>query len=349
MVLVFLLKGSSLSNLPASANQIWTFMLPKTINISFNFIVRHQHKPITTQTSSFSSAVLRSERNFCRLQSIRFPNQDTYRNSCRHLTTPKKRSREVTVTKLNAKLKMEWPKITLFGDSITRRSMDPENGCWGSMIAYQVGNFFEVNVRGFEGYNSEWTLELMPKLFPKSYLDKVEIFIPFLGHNDALEDFPTYLTPDKFETNKRAMIKYLNDNGVENRKIILITPTWYHDESFTKYMQSLGFPRASKRFDEAKKYADAIIRIGQDTGIEVVDFFAISAKYEPLKEMFCDGVHYSRAGAKLLFDCLMPVIEKKIEASYKKPLADLWHVVPLEKRPAVVAALEAYKKAQTGK
>lgn len=329
-------------------------MLRKTICESFNFLVRHHQKPIlSTRTSSFSSAILTNKRGIDfnqRLCSLNQIKNSCPSNNCRYLATlKKKKSPIVTTTKLEPKFKMEWPKITLFGDSITRRSMDPDYGCWGSMIANRVGNFFEVNARGFEGYNSRWTLEMMPQLFPKSYLEKVEIFIPFFGHNDAWENFPIHIPADEFEANTRAMIKYLNENSIENRKIILITPTWYHAESFLKYMKSLGFPPTGKQFDEAKKYSDAIIRIGKDTGIDVVDFFTISANHEPLEEMFCDGVHYSRLGAKMLFDCLMPVIEKKIEASFKKPLADLWHVIPFEKQPVVEAAIKAYSESQKGK
>lgn len=240
---------------------------------------------------------------------------------------------------------MEWPKITLFGDSITRRSMDPDNGCWGSMIAHKVGSFFNVDPRGFEGYNSKWALELMPKLFPKSYLDKVEIFIPFFGHNDSWAyEYPPHLPLDNYEANMRSIVKYLLDNGLEKSKIILITPTWYHHETCQEYMKEANLPPIQKGFDDAKQYSDVILRIGKDNEIYVLDFFDISAKYEPLKEMFCDGIHYSRVGAKLLFDNLMPIIEKKIESSYKKPLADLWHVVPFDQHPEMKPIIEAFHK-----
>lgn len=322
-------------------------MLRKTIIEGLHFLVKHQTKPISIRTLSFSGALTKNARNPELDPLINPISSINNRTNCRFLTT-NRQSPNLVSTTLDAKFKMEWPKITLFGDSITRRSMDPDNGCWGSMIAHRVGSFMEVDVRGFEGYNSGWTLELMPKLFPKSYLDKVQIFIPFFGHNDAWKNYPLHLPVDQFETNTRAMIKYLNDNDVENKKIILITPTWYHAENFNIYMKSLGFPPTSKEFEDAQKYADAIDRIGKETGIDVVDFFTISANYKPLEEMFCDGVHYSRKGARLLFDCLMPIIERKIEDSYKKPLADLWHVTPIEKHPIVIAAIEAYHKAQKG-
>lgn len=246
---------------------------------------------------------------------------------------------------------MEWPKITLFGDSITRRSSDVENGCWSSMLTHQVANFFQVDVYGFDGYSTKWSVDLMPKLFPKSYLDKVEIFIPFFGHNDSWnQPFPGHVPVDQYEANVRTMLKYLNDNGVEDRKIIMITPTWYHAESFLVWLKSSGFPPFGKDFNEAKKYSEVILKIANEKKIDVIDFFDKSSKHEPLEELFYDGVHYSRVGAKLFFDCLMPIVEKKIEAAFKKPLADLWHVMPFDQRPEVkeviMLAMAAQAKAQ---
>lgn len=262
----------------------------------------------------------------------------------------KRRSLKVVETQLADKYRMEWPKITLFGDSITRRSKDTENGCWGSMIAYKAGSFFDVDVRGFEGYNSRWALGMLPKLFPKSYLEKVEIFIPFFGHNDSWEErFPAHVPVDEYEVNMRSIIKYLTDNGLEKRKIILITPTWYHDESFRKFLTEIGMPSIGKDVESARKYSDAILRIAKDNDIDVIDFFEISLKQEPLVEIFCDGVHYSRKGAKLLFDLLMPIIEKKIEASFKKSLTDLWHFIPFDQHPDVLPVIQAYQESLKSK
>lgn len=260
--------------------------------------------------------------------------------SQRHL-----RLRARSATQLPEVFKMEWPKITLFGDSITRRSMDPDNGCWASFIAHHVGAFMNVDPRGFDGYNSRWGLSLMPKLFPKSYLEKVEIFIPFFGHNDAwAKPFPAHVPVEEYESNMRGIIKYLNENGLGNEKIILITPTWFHNESFQVFLKESHFPSLTKDLETAKKYSDAILRIAKDLNITVLDFFEISLKQEPLKEMFCDGIHYSRKGARLLYQHLIPIIEEKVGTTFKKPFADLWHVIPLEERDEVKPLLMAYRE-----
>lgn len=234
--------------------------------------------------------------------------------------------------------------MTLFGDSITRRSFDVENGCWGSMIAFKLGSYFDVDFRGFEGYNSRWALELAPKIFPKNYLDKVELFVLFFGHNDS---FPVVLhvPVEEYEQNMRSLVKHLQENGLSKDKIILITPTWYHHEAFAEYCKSMQMPALVKDFEQAKRYRDAILNIAKDHDLSVLDFFDISSKHQPLADLFCDGIHFSRTGAKLLYDSLMPIIEKKIEAKFEKPLADLVHATPFDQKPEVVQAMAAHQKA----
>lgn len=262
----------------------------------------------------------------------------------------KRKSTKFRITPLDKNHKMEWPKITLFGDSITRRSMDPDNGCWGSMLAYRFGEYFDIDVRGFEGYNTKWALGNVEKLFPKSYLDKVEVFNIFFGHNDSwVKDFALHVPVDEYEKNMLSIIKYLNDNGIENRKIILITPTWFHKEETNKHLsktRDMTGITMDKHLDEAKQYSEAILKIAMEKKIDVIDFFDVSLNYPKLEDMFCDGIHFSKVGAKLLYDLLMPVMEKKLESRYKKPIGDLWHLPPFDQIPEVKEQLEMIAKLQ---
>lgn len=216
------------------------------------------------------------------------------------------------------------------------------------MIAYKVGEYFDVDVRGFEGYNTRWALQHVQKLFPKSYLDKVEIFIPFFGHNDSWDTTLNLGIPVKeYEKNVRSIIKYLNDNGIENNKIILITPTWFHREATQRFMASqpqFSGMTLDKNPESARQYSDAILRVAQDNGIDAIDFFKVSYDYEDLESMFCDGIHLSRLGARMLYDLLIPVIEKKLESSFKKPLGDLWHLPPYDQVPEVKRQIDEMMK-----
>lgn len=241
----------------------------------------------------------------------------------------------------NTNSMMEWPKITLFGDSITRQSMDPDQGCWASFLSHAVGQFLDIDVRGFDGYNTKWALELMPSLFPKQYLDKVELIVIFFGHNDSWEsELGICLTVHEYESNLKSIVNYLKREGLGNEKIILITPTWYDDKCVGKYLSRGVEFKPFKSFDNAKKYSEVVLQVAKDESIDVIDFFTISFNYQPLSELFYDGIHLSRTGAKLLFENLMPLVKRKIEAKYKTSLVNLHHVTPVFERPDFVEWVE---------
>lgn len=257
----------------------------------------------------------------------------------------RKRKEPIGVTGLPEKFKMAWPKVTLFGDSLVRRAFDVENGCWGSMLADKLGDYFDVDARGFAGYNSRWARELMPKLFPKAYLDQVEIFILLFGHNDSWEvSNPLHVPVDEYEKNMNAIVQYLLDNGVARRKIIMITPNWYHLPSFTQYHIDQGLPTTQKEFRDTVKYGEAIIRIARKEQIDYFDAFTLSYKHDPLEELFCDGVHYSLKGAKLLFEHLWPIVDRKIGDSFGKPANRLFHATPWDEIPTVKVVLDAHTR-----
>ena len=243
---------------------------------------------------------------------------------------------------------MEWPKITLFGDSITRRAFDPKGGCWASLITHKVNHYFEVHSRGLEGYNTAMALEVLPRLFSKFYLNNVELFVIFFGHSDSFSPpFPSALSPKEFGANVRAIISFLLGEGLERRKIILITPSWYHEKLTQELLQRIDVPQTKKSFERVKEFSETILQIGASENLAVVDFFSASSKYEPLEELFSDGVHLSQVGAELLFDMLMPIIERKIESSFLRqglPLKDLWHVVPWPEHRKLKPFLDAYRE-----
>ena len=57
-----------------------------------------------------------------------------------------------------------YPKVILFGDSLTQKSMNPESN-WGSLIADFLARKCDVIVRGFSGYNTRKCLAVLPHLF----------------------------------------------------------------------------------------------------------------------------------------------------------------------------------------
>lgn len=225
-----------------------------------------------------------------------------------------------------------WPKITLFGDSITRYAHDADYGCWASMLAHQVLNYYQVDVKGFSGYTTKWALQLVPKLFTPQYLADVEYFIIFFGHNDAWdpEKYPT-VTPAQYKDNLIIMIKLLIEDGLSKDKIMLITPGWFDEPSCSKWQIETYGGTMGKTFEHSRKYVDATIEVAREFNISLVDWWKVTTNYQPLEELFYDGLHLSTKGAKLLFDTLWPELRATIEAKHGRRVEELYRIdIPRE-------------------
>uniref|UniRef100_A0AAX7TQ32 1-alkyl-2-acetylglycerophosphocholine esterase n=1 Tax=Astatotilapia calliptera TaxID=8154 RepID=A0AAX7TQ32_ASTCA len=88
-----------------------------------------------------------------------------------------------------------WPKVILFGDSITQVSFQP-NG-WGAEIADKLARKCDVINRGLSGYNSRWGKIVLPRLInPENSADsKIEAVTIFFGANDSALEGTASLEP----------------------------------------------------------------------------------------------------------------------------------------------------------
>lgn len=237
------------------------------------------------------------------------------------------------------KTKGSWPKITLFGDSITQLSWDPDNGAWASHIAHKVSTYFDVDVRGFYGYNTNWARNLMPRQFPESYLKQVEVFVMFFGHNDSWErKQPVSLTIQKFEENIRAIVDYLERHGLDTKqKMILVTPSWYDSTTANQDQSKPPSEFLIKDREHSAQYAETTIQVARDLGIACLDFWAQTVDHPELASLFTDGVHFSPRGARLYFDNLWPLIEAKIVQRFGAKPDELFHEVYYDQHPEFLA------------
>lgn len=225
-----------------------------------------------------------------------------------------------------------WPRITLFGDSITRYSMDPQNGCWAAYLYHELSSYFQIDVKGFSGYTTKWALELVPKLFTKAYLQSVELFVIFFGHNDAWQaDYFPGVDVKQYEINLQEIIRLLLENGLRREQIIVITPGWYNQPGFTQFRFNENKADLSKTLEHSREYAEAAARVAKQSQVALVDWWSITLDFKPFDELFNDGLHLSQTGGKVLFQSIWPLIRTSIEAKHKKPICDLSMVdIPAE-------------------
>ncbi|CAG5117182.1 unnamed protein product [Candidula unifasciata] len=206
---------------------------------------------------------------------------------------------------------VRWPKVLLFGDSITQFSFSVD-GCWGSLLSDYLQRRCDVLNRGFSGYNTRWCKYVLPQVLDETLAKETVALVIFLGANDSCwhELNPRQHVPlDEYKLNLREMIEFSLSQGISREKIVLITPPAFDAPAWGE--QCLLKGRAlSKDNKVTSVYAETCYNLAVEMGTECVDLYSEMMKSEEYASYLCDGLHLSQRGSKLLFDLLRPIIEK---------------------------------------
>ncbi|XP_072020922.1 isoamyl acetate-hydrolyzing esterase 1 homolog isoform X2 [Amphiura filiformis] len=204
-----------------------------------------------------------------------------------------------------------WPKIILFGDSITQFSFG--EGGWGAFIADKLQRKCDIVNRGFSGYNSTLGKVALLKVIPKTAIPAITMVTILFGTNDATLDSSNakYVSSDDFCLNIKAMIDYLQEGGLEASKIVLITPPPIYGEGWKKHCQTTYGVAQNRTNANTGLYAKACCTVAKDLGIEVLDIYTIMQQEPKWERYLLDGLHLSPDGNQFLGEQLWKMLEPK--------------------------------------
>ncbi|CAG0925223.1 unnamed protein product, partial [Notodromas monacha] len=144
-----------------------------------------------------------------------------------------------------------WPKVVLFGDSLTQYSMNPNHG-WATILAHSLQRRCDVIVRGFSGYNTIDARHLLPRI-ANTFDGPVAAVVIFLGTNDAadaVQNVRQHVPLEEYRKNLAWMVKFMQDKGVPREKIILMSPPAADVKKWTRNDRSLAQTEAYARVCE---------------------------------------------------------------------------------------------------
>lgn len=211
---------------------------------------------------------------------------------------------------------LKWPKIILFGDSLTQHSFEPENGLWGALLADRLQRICDVIPRGFSGYNTRMCKILLPRIFNKENIQGVILFIICLGANDCCDaESPTqqHVPLEEYVQNLYQMIEYLKSIGLSKHQILLITPPPYHHETYQEYCISVGRSIPIRSNEMVEKYAAECYSLGISSGLDVVHLFREMSKDQNWSRFLIDGLHFSHTGAVFVYTQIWPHVARRTE------------------------------------
>ncbi|XP_042292912.1 isoamyl acetate-hydrolyzing esterase 1 homolog isoform X1 [Thunnus albacares] len=239
-----------------------------------------------------------------------------------------------------------WPKVILFGDSITQFSFQA-NG-WGSEIANRLARKCDVVNRGLSGYNSRWAKIVLPRLInsQSSADNNIAAVTVFFGANDcALEDKnpQQHISLQEYSENLKEISKLLASAGVSADKVIFITPPPIHEPAWEKECilkgNTLSFLyrrielfftiRACKDHEYlficlpggtlnrlnsvAGQYAQACVQAAGQCGTDVLDLWTLMQRDGQDYTLYLsDGLHLSEKGNQFVTEHLWALLERRV-------------------------------------
>ncbi|KAM8833641.1 isoamyl acetate-hydrolyzing esterase 1 homolog isoform 1-T1 [Synchiropus picturatus] len=209
-----------------------------------------------------------------------------------------------------------WPKIILFGDSITQFSFQASG--WGAELAHKLSRQCDVVNRGFSGYNSRWAKIILPRLIDcqNAAGGDIAAVTVFFGANDcALEDKnPQQHVPlQEYSENLKEISGLLAAAGVTPDKVIFITPPPLHEPAWEKECILKGSP-LNRQNRVAGQYAQACVQAAGQCGSDVLDLWTLMQKDgQDYSVYLSDGLHLSEKGNQFVSQHLWELLQGRLD------------------------------------
>ncbi|KAG7756440.1 hypothetical protein KL911_001242 [Ogataea haglerorum] len=212
----------------------------------------------------------------------------------------------------------QYGKFLLFGDSITQYSskqiIEPGNGQIQFSIAAALTNDYqrklEVITRGFDGYNSEQALHILPEILKyehdtKPAPEQIKLAWIFFGTNDSSVggDHIQHVPTGRYAENMETLIRLLQSRGI---KVIAVKPGT-HDETLADEAKLRS--RAKRSNELQKQYGDALGEVCGKLEVPTVDLYDVFINSGlSSAELLSDGIHFTGTAYQLMYNELMKVI-----------------------------------------
>jgi lysophospholipase L1-like esterase len=227
------------------------------------------------------------------------------------------------------------PVVALFGDSITQRGFGVNGNIgWAALLAAAYTRRADVLNRGFSGYNTNFALELLPRVFgpleevssSSSSSDECDsssgmLFCTvFFGANDAAKPGEDQHVPlETFGENLGKIISRIrarckNGSGSSSSSsfpIILFTPPPVHEEMWAAFKESETSDRTNAR---AREYGNKVKQVAAAHDCHVVDSWEVlsgSTNESEFGKYLSDGLHLNESGNRLVYQAFMELLQEK--------------------------------------
>ncbi|KNC47493.1 GDSL esterase/lipase [Thecamonas trahens ATCC 50062] len=228
-------------------------------------------------------------------------------------------------------------RVVAFGDSITQEAF--ENGGWGARLVAQLTRRGDVVNRGFSGYNTEWAVRTLDKVFPVKHAPQAAsawglyssaVVTVFFGANDASTPGSRQAVPvDAFVANLRKIClrvaAWADGSAIPLTLVVIGCPPVHREQRLAfqveKYgKKATGVPERS--LEMAQEYAAAAMAVANELALEWAAPVAphrtvhalnlcelmLSSSPDNWSHFLRDGLHLSRQGNEFVYTALSALL-----------------------------------------
>ncbi|OMP83314.1 Isoamyl acetate-hydrolyzing esterase 1-like protein, partial [Diplodia seriata] len=213
-------------------------------------------------------------------------------------------------------------------DSITQASGENDGFGFAAPLQQAYARRLDVVNRGFNGYNTEKALKVLPRFMPSPDEAKVRIMTVFFGANDACVEGSSskqHVSLERYMQNLREICTHACVKA-HSPRLIIITPTPVDERRMEPVDIMKGHNGLQRTAEHTRKYANAARKVGEELNLPVLDLWSILMARagwvagEPLpgcrsvernkliEELMYDGLHLTPKAYKILIDELMSLI-----------------------------------------
>ncbi|KAI5779708.1 GDSL Lipase/Acylhydrolase family protein [Geopyxis carbonaria] len=199
---------------------------------------------------------------------------------------------------------------------------------FGAAITDAYRRKLEVVCRGFSGYNTQHALHILPRIIPAPCKEScIKLVTVFFGANDAvLEGQYQHVPLEEYRENLKKIFTHPTLTAHET-KFVCIIPAPICEYKTQEHDKSNGKDIVQRLAPNTKKYAHAALEVAKELGIPTANlwkrFISHAGGYQEgkslpgskdlprndkLGELLRDGLHFSPAGYKLMYEEVMKTI-----------------------------------------
>ncbi|KAF4314343.1 putative gdsl lipase acylhydrolase family protein [Botryosphaeria dothidea] len=217
-----------------------------------------------------------------------------------------------------------YEQFLLFGDSITQASSPADGFGFAAPLQQAYARKLDVVNRGFNGYNTDKALTVLPRFMPSPGQAKTVFF----GANDACVEGSSskqHVCLEQYMENLRTICTHplVRAHGP---RLVIITPPPVNEYKMEVVDIAKGHDGLQRTAEHTKKYANAARKVGEELKIPVLDLWTIFmtragwAAGEPLpgcrgvdrnaliEELMYDGLHLTPQAYKIVIEELLSLI-----------------------------------------